>query len=211
MRFDDSRSAFNFMRKVAEPLYIFLEHHRCQPRQVLFSALGQVVQQLEQRRLITVNQLPEVTEIKQCALRRFKRQHDRHRSGWLRQRQTFGQRFEAGGLEQAVIHAGVEAVGSFIRLGIGGKPDDQAAWCSTYLLFGPDRLGQGIAVHDRHAAVGDHHVETTRSPGAQAMRTVFGFGNVVPQIAQLFGEQQAIGWVVVHYQNVQHALFQACG
>lgn len=52
-----------------------------------------------------------------------------------------------------------------------------------------------IAVHDRHIAVGDHHIETLLAPGAQAMGAVLGLDHLVAQVAQLLGQQQAVGLI----------------
>ncbi|MNN80038.1 hypothetical protein D3C81_1967330 [compost metagenome] len=67
-----------------------------------------------------------------------------------------------------------------------------------------DFAGQLVAIHDRHVAVGDDHVERRRQPGLQALCAIPGLGNLVAEIAQLFFQQHEVGRVVVHHQDSQH-------
>ena len=62
-----------------------------------------------------------------------------------------------------------------------------------------------VAIHHRHVAIGNNHVKPARAPRSQALGTVFGIHDAVPQVAQLLSQQHTVGRVVVHHQNAQRA------
>ena len=111
---------------------------------------------------------------------------------------------KADGFEQAVVHACIPAALFFLRLGIGGKAQDDAGRDVLPLFMFADRPCQFIAVHDRHITVGNDQVEVLLAPGLEPRRAMLDCSEPVPEETQLLTHEQAVGRMVVHHQHIEH-------
>ncbi len=117
--------------------------------------------------------------------------------------QALAERAQADRLEQAVVHAGAQALAAYLRLCVGGVAENGAARPPAMAFLGAYGGGQLVAVHVRHVAVEHQHIEVARPPGGQAFATVAGAGVLQPQVAKLLCHQLQVGWMVVDHQHVQ--------
>ncbi|MNM69012.1 hypothetical protein D3C81_805930 [compost metagenome] len=115
------------------------------------------------------------------------------------------ERLQANRLEQAFIHATGQAARTLLGLRVGGDAENLARGQCAFAFEAADAPSQFVAVHDRHAAVGDHQVKPGRLPPRQRRFAVFSQGYAMPQCVQLPLQQQQIGRIVVDHQNVQRA------
>ncbi|MNY06566.1 hypothetical protein D3C86_1393280 [compost metagenome] len=99
--------------------------------------------------------------------------------------QPLAQYSQAGGLEQAIIHAGAQATFTFLGLRIGRVAQDGAGFHSASLFMVPDGPGQVIAIHQWHAAVDNDHIEAAIAPEIQAFLAILRGGVRQLQVVQL--------------------------
>ncbi|MNO91254.1 hypothetical protein D3C76_827940 [compost metagenome] len=197
---DHARPPFDLVDQIRQAIEIFAAAVGAQRLHFRLVTAGQLFEQACDQGRVTKGQLLEVIETEIAPGHWCNGRCGDYGCGGLQVAVELGQ---ADGFEQAVIHARSDATVTLVRLGVGGEAQYPAGGTAVLLLVGPNGPGQLVAVHDRHIAIGNHHIERLCQPGLQTQCAVLGLADPMAEIAQLLFQQHEVGRVVVYHQDVQ--------